>query len=39
MRVLFVGLGSIGKRHLNNLIHIAARRGISLDRWMHCGPV
>lgn len=31
MRVLFVGLGSIGKRHLNNLIHIAARRGISLE--------
>lgn len=31
MKVLFVGLGSIGKRHLNNLIHIAARRGISLE--------
>lgn len=31
MKVLFVGLGSIGKRHLSNLIHIASRRGISLQ--------
>ena len=31
MKVLFVGLGSIGKRHLNNLIHIASRRGIPLE--------
>lgn len=31
MKVLFVGLGSIGKRHLNNLIHITSRRGIPLE--------
>ena len=31
MKVLFVGLGSIGKRHLTNLIHIASRRGIPLE--------
>ena len=31
MKVLFVGLGSIGKRHLKNLIHIASRRGVSLE--------
>lgn len=31
MKVLFVGLGSIGKRHLNNLSHIASRRGIPLE--------
>lgn len=28
MNVLFVGLGSIGTRHLNNLAEVCARRGI-----------
>ena len=30
MNVLFVGLGSIGTRHLNNLAEVCARRGIEL---------
>ena len=31
MKVLFVGIGSIGTRHLNNLTQIAAERGIPLE--------
>ncbi|MDD3428620.1 MAG: Gfo/Idh/MocA family oxidoreductase [Oscillospiraceae bacterium] len=31
MRALFVGLGSIGTRHLNNLHTVACRQGISLE--------
>lgn len=31
MKVLFVGLGSIGTRHLNNLHALAARRGLELQ--------
>ena len=31
MKVLFVGIGSIGTRHLRNLHTVAAERGIQLD--------
>lgn len=31
MRAIFVGLGSIGTRHLNNLTDICARKGIPLE--------
>ena len=31
MRVLFVGLGSIGTRHLKNLSAVAAQRGMALE--------
>lgn len=31
MKVLFVGLGSIGTRHLNNLTELAAARGLQLQ--------
>ena len=31
MKVLFVGLGSIGTRHLNNLHEVAQRSGIALE--------
>ena len=37
MNVLFVGLGSIGTRHLKNLTALAQRRGLPLraDAWRH----
>ncbi|MGM0302307.1 hypothetical protein IGI66_001925 [Enterococcus sp. AZ048] len=31
MKVLFIGLGSIGSRHLSNLINYCEKKGISLD--------
>jgi len=31
MKVCFIGLGSIGKRHLNNLVKVASQRGIRLS--------
>lgn len=31
MKVLFVGIGSIGTRHLNNLTQLAAERGLTLE--------
>ena len=31
MKVLFVGIGSIGTRHLKNLHTVANERGLSLD--------
>lgn len=31
MKVLFVGIGSIGTRHLKNLHTVANERGLTLD--------
>ena len=33
LKVLFVGLGSIGKRHLKNLHAVAAERGAQVQAW------
>ena len=33
MKVLFVGLGSIGTRHLQNLHTVAAEKGIPVEAW------
>jgi len=33
MDVLFVGLGSIGTRHLKNLHAVAAQKGIPVRAW------
>ncbi len=33
MRALFVGLGSIGRRHLGNLAALCRQRGIALEAW------
>jgi len=40
LSVCFVGLGSIGKRHLGNLHHVAQERGIGIevDALRHAGP-
>ena len=43
MKILFVGLGSIGSRHLRNICRIAAERGMELTidalRSGHCGDL
>ena len=37
MKVLFVGIGSIGTRHLRNLHTVAKERGLELDELFYRG--